>query len=91
MISAKEAKEKATSAENAKVKSCLTTIETAIQNAVNSGALSCRVNTTAYLEEYSVRETVMAHLRVLGYSVKHDSGSDQRDNYSWSYLTIEWK
>jgi hypothetical protein len=91
MIDAKTAKEKATSAENAKVKSALATIETAIKDAVDGGALSCRVNIASSYEDVSVREIVMTHLRVLGYTVNHESGSDQRDEHDWSYLAISWK
>lgn len=35
-------------------------------------------------------ESAMSSLRTDGYIVKYESGSDQRDGESWSYLAISW-
>ena len=36
------------------------------------------------------RDFIIKKLKEMGYTVKHNSGYDQRDRDSWDYLVISW-
>ena len=80
-LTASEARRRATTIDNTKVRSEVNRILTSITETSNGGGL--RLDTKP--PEYKVRDAVMKELRSLGYTCKYTS--DQRDGDYW---TVYW-
>lgn len=86
MISAKEAREQATSINNDNFKKYIAEIEKKIAAAINSG----QTTATAYFGEMGgFLDTVTSHLQVLGYSVDSSKYEDFKDG-TITTIVISW-
>jgi len=70
----------------------LESIDKQVEVACQKGLNYCRFDIVE--DDWSEREKknkmMISHLESLGYQVKREQGSDQRDGVSWDYLIISW-
>ena len=88
MISAEQARRISTTSFATKVVNLTAQIEEQIKQAAPD-CMGTRCDMTSW--DYDVVMAVKEDLEALGYKVKHDQGSDQRDGGCWNNLVIDWR
>ena len=87
-ITAEEARRKSEDINSMLASAVLQRVFSDISKATEKGLRGCQIDVTSEFE--SLLPLIIKHLKSLGYYAKQNSGFDQRDNYSWNSLDINW-